>query len=204
MAFGTRHNEVYKIFRLHLFTDLLLLVSDISLPTHRNIIQGKTQRQREIYFGEASKQNFPLRSPYVAFPEPSCIWKVLHGDLCALPGPSDCVAPSEKVNDAEMSKACRPYRKIQIARPFLSPLTHQPRRKALRPGSPRGDALPSSSEALLPSRPVTQAQFICDHHGQPRPALQRRHAGGDASLDYAAAAVQGRHPGGGPGVHRQR
>lgn len=140
MAFGTRHNEVYKIFRLHLFTDLLLLVSDISLPTHRNIIQGKTQRQREIYFGEASKQNFPLRSPYVAFPEPSCIWKVLHGDLCALPGPSDCVAPSEKVNDAEMSKACRPYRKIQIARPFLSPLTHQPRRKALRPGSPRGDA----------------------------------------------------------------
>lgn len=62
VAICTRNNQVHKIFHLNLFTDLLLLlVSDISLLTHRNIIRGSTQRQRGIYFGEASRQNFPHR-----------------------------------------------------------------------------------------------------------------------------------------------
>lgn len=98
VAFCTGHNQVYKIFHLQLFTDhILLLVSDISLPTHRNVIPGSTQRQKAIDFGEASKQNFPPRSPYLAFPEPGFIWKVLHEENVS---PSECVAPSLKVNDA--------------------------------------------------------------------------------------------------------
>lgn len=102
MAFCSKHNQVYKMFHLHLFTDLLLLlVSDVSLPTHRNIIQGSTQRQREIYFGDASEnKNFPHRHLILAFPEPSFIWKVLHEGIFPLPGPPECVAPSLKVNDA--------------------------------------------------------------------------------------------------------
>lgn len=63
VALCTRHNQADEMFHLHLFTDLLLLVSDIALPTHRNIIQSHTQRQEEIYFGEASKKNIPSRSP---------------------------------------------------------------------------------------------------------------------------------------------
>jgi hypothetical protein len=77
------------MFHLHLFTDpLLLLVSDISFLTHRNIIPGNIQRQKEIVFGEASKKNFPPRPPYLAFPELSLIWKVLHEEMFSLLGSS--------------------------------------------------------------------------------------------------------------------
>ncbi|TNN32870.1 Unconventional myosin-X [Liparis tanakae] len=37
------------------------------------------------------------------------------------------------------------------------------------------------------------AELLRDDHGEPRAALHRRHAGGDAPLDHAAAALQGRH-----------
>ena len=55
-----------------------------------------------------------------------------------------------------------------------------------------------------PSLPAAQTQLVRDHHGQPGASLQRRHAGGDAPLDNAAAEVQGRHQSGGPGIHSER
>lgn len=89
------------IVHLHLFTDLLLLlVSDISLLTRRNVIRGSTQRQRGIYFGEASRQNFPHR--HLISPSRN---RVSSGKFCTnkyfpFQGLQNCVAPSLKVNDA--------------------------------------------------------------------------------------------------------
>lgn len=86
--FGTRQNQVPKILHSQA-NDPPLLVSDSSFPSHRNSIQGNIQRQEEIDFGEASKKNFPLWSPYLAFPELSFIWKVLCEEMFFLLGPSE-------------------------------------------------------------------------------------------------------------------
>ena len=84
------------MFHLQLFTDLLSLVSDISLPTHRNIIQGRKKFTLERH----PKKIFPPQSPWLACPELNFVWKVLHEEMFSLPGLLECVAPSVKVNEA--------------------------------------------------------------------------------------------------------
>ena len=46
----------------------------------------------------------------------------------------------------------------------------------------------------------SQAQLLCDHHGQPGDPLQHGHGGRDAPLDQPAAETQGRRQGRRPGV----
>lgn len=51
---------------------------------------------------------------------------------------------------------------------------------------------------------LIQVELLRDDHGEPRAALQRRHARGDASLDHPAAALQRRHARRRAGVHHPR